>query len=121
MATWEQVRDEWGKAEQMGHQAVLQAAKVGQMLIELKAECPHKGEGNFRTRAEVALPKVSMDAIGRLMTLARNLPLLEEKKPESQRAGGWPGHVAGALVLCQTCEGTGRAKSPELSTKSCEL
>jgi len=36
-------------------------------------------------------------------------------------AGGWPGHVAGALVLCQTCEGTGRAKSPELSTKSCGL
>lgn len=36
-------------------------------------------------------------------------------------SGGWPGHVAGTLVLCKPCDGTGRAKSFELSTKGCEL
>jgi len=87
MATWEQVRDEWGKAEQMGHQAVLQAAKVGQMLIELKAECPQRsGLPSFQTRLKTEMPDVSHQTIANLMTLARNLPLLEEKKPESQRA-----------------------------------
>jgi len=82
MTTWEQVREEWGKAEQMGFQAVLQAARVGQMLIELKAECKH---GEFVAKAQHAgFLKISQ--LQNLMTLARNQPLIEEKKPESQRA-----------------------------------
>lgn len=42
MTTWEQVREEWSKAEQMGHQSVLQAATVGQMLIDLKEVTPYR-------------------------------------------------------------------------------
>jgi hypothetical protein len=39
--TWEQVREAWATAEQTGFAAVLQAAKVGQMLIELMASTAH--------------------------------------------------------------------------------
>ena len=87
MTTWEQVREEWGKAEQMGFQAVLQAAKVGQMLIELKAECKH-GEfvSNLTRVLGIEKKETANMAASRLMTLARNQPLIEEKKPESQRA-----------------------------------
>jgi hypothetical protein len=70
----------------MGHQSVLQAAKVGKMLIDLKAQCPHKGEGNFQSRLKVEIPSMDHDTRSKIMTLARNLPLIEQRKPESQRA-----------------------------------
>jgi len=82
MATWDEVRDEWGKAEQMGFQAVLQAAKVGQMLIEIREGMP---QVEFVQRAGQEAGIAKSQAFN-LMTLARNLPLLEGKKPESQRA-----------------------------------
>ena len=67
----------------LGFQAVLQAAKVGQMLIELKAVTAH---GEFLPKVTSVLLLNKMDA-SRLMTLARNLPMLEQHKPDSQRAG----------------------------------
>jgi hypothetical protein len=82
MTTWEQVRDEWSKAEQMGAQSVLQAAKVGQMLIELKADTPYR---EFSQACERLL-SMKKDSANRLMTLARHLPLLEQHRPDSQRA-----------------------------------
>ena len=66
----------------MGHQAVLQAAKVGQMLIELKSQCPQRsGLPSFAARCETELKDVGQRTINNLMTLARNLPLLQERKP----------------------------------------
>ena len=67
----------------LGFQAVLQAAKVGQMLIELKAVTAH---GEFAANAQRA-GFLKMSQLQNLMTLARNLPMLEQHKPESQRAG----------------------------------
>ena len=78
---WEQVREEWSKAEQMGVQSVLQAAKVGQMLIELKAETPYR-----EFHARVSEIGIQQQHSSRLMTLARHLPLLQQHKPDSQRA-----------------------------------
>ena len=57
------------------------------MLIELKAQCPHKGEGNFNTRVKDEIPDMDAMTRSRIMTLARNLPMLEQHKPDSQRAG----------------------------------
>ena len=57
------------------------------MLIELKAQCPHKGEGNFNTRVKDEIPDMDAMTRSRIMTLARNQSLIEEKKPDSQRAG----------------------------------
>lgn len=82
MDAWELVREEWSKAEQMGHQSVLQAAKVGQMLIDLKAVTAH---GEFKEKCSSAALLEYRQAAN-LMTLARNLPLIEQRKPESQRA-----------------------------------
>ncbi len=81
-ATWEQVREEWNKAEQMGRQSVFQAAKVGQMLIELKESTPH---GEFKEKCSSAALLEYRQAAN-LMTLARHITLLEERQPESQRA-----------------------------------
>ena len=64
------------------YQSVLQAAKVGQMLIELKAVTAH---GEYCSRVNNLGMKHPTPF--RLMTLARNQSLIEEKKPESQRAG----------------------------------
>ena len=65
-----------------------QAAKVGQMLIELKAQCPQRsGLLSFEARFKTEMPDVSAKTRSTLMTLARNQSLIEEKKPESQRAG----------------------------------
>jgi hypothetical protein len=87
MDAWELVREEWSKAEQMGHQSVLQAAKVGQMLIDLKAVTAH-GEflPNLTRVLGIEKKEHANVAASRLMTLARNLPLIEQRKPESQRA-----------------------------------
>ena len=67
----------------LGFQSVLQAAKVGRMLIELKAITAH---GEFLAKVTSVLLLNKMDA-SRLMTLARNMPMLEQHKPDSQRAG----------------------------------
>ena len=66
----------------MGVQSVLQAAKVGQMLIELKAETPH---GEFAEKYS-RVNGLTQPVVSRLMTLARHLPLLQQHKPDSQRA-----------------------------------
>lgn len=60
---------------------MLQSAKVGQMLIELKEQTPH---GEFKNRTRAALQGASNDTGERLMTLARHLPLLEQHQPDSQ-------------------------------------
>jgi hypothetical protein len=90
MTTWEQVREAWATAEQLGFQAVLQAAKVGQMLIELKASTAH-GEfmANYQ-RAGIS----GRQQVQNLMHLARNQQLLKEHKPESQRAALMFGHAS---------------------------
>ena len=53
------------------------------MLIELKAVTAH---GEFAANAQRA-GFLKMSQLQNLMTLARNLPMLEQHKPESQRAG----------------------------------
>jgi len=80
--TWDDVRAEWSKAQQMGHQAVLQAAKVGQMLLELSGDSPMR---EFVSRVKQELPGLNPSKISRLETLARNMPLIEEHRPQSQR------------------------------------
>ena len=65
-----------------GFQAVLHAARVGQMLIELQAVIPH---GEFQKKVQsVAL--LSYRTAANLMKQAKHLPLLEQHKPESQAA-----------------------------------
>ena len=81
--TWDDVRAEWSKAQQMGHQAVLQAAKVGQMLLELSGDSPMR---EFVSRVKQELPGLNPSKISRLETLARNMPLIEEHRPQSKRA-----------------------------------
>lgn len=81
MTTWEQVKEEASKMQQMGWQSVQQAAKVGQMLIEMKAETPH---GEFLANSQRAT-NLKDKQVNNLMTLARHLPLLEDKRPDSQR------------------------------------
>ena len=51
------------------------------MLIELKAITAH---GEFKKHALVLFDRMTYQ---RLMTLARNMPMLEQHKPDSQRAG----------------------------------
>lgn len=100
-----------GKAEQMGYQTVMEFALFGQDLIELKAQCPWKGDGNFAARCEVEFPNDSQRSINDYMLLARYRPLIEERKPDSQQAGGnsrqagrWTttvGRQAGVTVGCR--------------------
>ena len=84
LPTWDAVNAEYGKMTQMGWQSVQQAAKVGQMLIELKASCKH---GEFTSKL-TSVSGLKVDAANqmasRLMRLASNIKLLEKKKPESQ-------------------------------------
>jgi hypothetical protein len=64
-----------------GTQSVLQAAKVGQMLIELKSITAYR---EFQTR--VSGIGIDQRQSSRLMTVARDQQLLEQYKPDSQRA-----------------------------------
>lgn len=65
----------------------MQAAKVGQMLIELKEVTAH-GEWAAKLAHALNLTPAGANTSGsRLMKLARNLPLLEQHRPDSQRAG----------------------------------
>lgn len=82
---WDDVRNEWSKAQQMGHQAVLQVAKVGRMLSELRGDMPMR---DFVSRVKQELPDLDLNLtkISRLETLAHNIPLIEEHRPDSQRA-----------------------------------
>ena len=51
---WEQVKTEWGKANKLAMRLFMQAAQVGQMLMDLKGK---QASGNFRKRAKnAALP-----------------------------------------------------------------
>ena len=84
--TWEQIDAELGKGEQMGYQTVLQFATVGQMLKvkmgdmslrEFAASVPCVGQH---------VRRLSRSTIHRYLTLADNLPLLEQKQPESLNA-----------------------------------
>lgn len=86
VTTWETLRLEYGKMSHMGWQSVLQAAKVGAMLIELKKDCPHKGDGNFNLRVKVEMPDLIPKTRCQLMLLAQNLPLLKQHTPDSQSA-----------------------------------
>lgn len=93
MTTWEQVRDAEDKAQQMagqtasmGFETVMQFARVGQMLIELKENCPHKGEGNFHSRVKVELPTMDHNTRAKRMKLAYYLPLVELNKPKDQES-----------------------------------
>jgi len=82
-ATWEGVRTEYSKMTQMGWQAVVQAAAVGAMLIELKAAEYKKDDDGFvqRTGQEIGVKRAQAF---NLMRLAANMALLEQHRPESQ-------------------------------------
>jgi hypothetical protein len=82
--TWEQAKRDSDVAEQMGWQYVLHQARRGAGLIELKEQCPHHGPENFQSRLKVELPDLDHDTRATLMKLARYLPLLEQRRPESQ-------------------------------------
>lgn len=79
---WEEVKTEWGRAAQTGWQSIQQAAQVGQMLLALKEETPHR---KFSQTCE-KLAGIDKDTRSRIMTLAKHLPLLQEHKPSSQHA-----------------------------------
>ena len=81
-ATWDSVKTEYSKMTQMGWQSVQQGAKVGQMLIELKANCEH---GEFKAKVQrVAL--LNYRTASNLMLLASNSVMLEQHMPNSQAA-----------------------------------
>ena len=66
----------------------LVAAKLGQMLIELKAECSqHKGVLSFHSWVKTELPTMDHNTRAKVMQYAQKLPLLKLHKPESQRTG----------------------------------
>ena len=54
------------------------------MLIELKAVTEYR---DFSSALERYLPDLKHAQRANLMTLARNMQLLEQHKPDSQRAG----------------------------------
>lgn len=78
---WEQVKSEWDKTNQLGYLAVEQAAKVGQMLINLKGDTK---PGKFQEEVKRAA-LFEYRTAANLMALAKNKDLLEREKPESQR------------------------------------
>ena len=82
-ATWDAVREAYGRMQQMGWQSVLQAARVGAMLIELKRETPH---GEFMANWTRVSNSTEYKTCQRMMRLAANLPMLEQHRPDSQRA-----------------------------------
>jgi hypothetical protein len=81
--TWDDVRGEWSKAQQMGYQAVMQAARVGQMLIDMKGDEPIR---EFVQRAGQELGGLSRSTVNDLMNLAEHRDLIESKQPQSKRA-----------------------------------
>jgi hypothetical protein len=60
------------------------AAKVGAMLIELKKETEH-GEWDANVNRALQTKSARQTAFN-LMRLASHLPLLEQHRPDSQRA-----------------------------------
>ncbi len=81
--SWEAIDMELCKAEQMGQQTVLQFAKVGQLLIKQMGDQPIR---EFVQRAGQNIPRLTRSSCHNYMMLAKHLPLLEQKQPESQRA-----------------------------------
>lgn len=82
VVTLETIATEAHKADQMGRQTVEQLAKVGQMILEYRAVNPtmeHLSRVINATGYQQA-------HIYRLERLAKNLPLLEQHKPDSLRA-----------------------------------
>ena len=81
--TWSDIESELNKGEQMGWQTVAQLAKVGQMLVAkmgdmtIREFVPHVGQH---------IPRLSKSTIHRYMMLAEHVRLLEQHKPDSQRA-----------------------------------
>ena len=55
-------------------------------IQSVKDECPHKGEGDFHSRVKVELANMDHNTIAKRMTLARYLPLLEQHRPNDQKA-----------------------------------
>ena len=79
---WDDIRSEWSKAQQMGHQAVMQAAKIGRMLIDMKGDTPIR---DFVQRAEQEVQGLKQTSIQNLMNIAQHHALIEAEKPSSQR------------------------------------
>lgn len=89
MTTWEQVRDAEDKAQQMagqtasmGFETVMQFARVGQMLIELKEVTRH---GEFLAKAK-SISLLDKRLVQLRMKLAVYLPLLEQHRPKDQQS-----------------------------------
>lgn len=89
MTTWEQVRDAEDKAQQMagqtasmGFETVMQFARVGQMLIELKEVTRH---GEFLVKAK-SISLLDKRLVQLRMKLAVYLPLLEQHRPKDQQS-----------------------------------
>jgi hypothetical protein len=82
--SWEDVRQEWDKANQMAGQSVLQAVKVGKMLIALKSVTPH-GEwlANLTTLLSLQSASASNMFASRLMRMAKNEKLIYERQPKT--------------------------------------
>lgn len=82
-ASWEQIDAELGKADQMGYQTVIQFAKVGEMLKQKKGEMSLR---EFVPYVGQYIPRLSKSTIHRYLALADNMPLLEQRQPESLNA-----------------------------------
>lgn len=81
--TWDAIGAELSKGEQMGYQIVAQFAKVGQMLIEKMGDTPIR---EFVQRAGQHVPHLTRSTCHNYMMLAKHIALLEQHKPDSQRA-----------------------------------
>lgn len=78
---WTAVKAAWAEAKKYEWQAVEQAARVGQLLIELQGDLK---QAEFVQRAEQELG-IGKTHIFSMMKIAKNLPMLEKKQPRSQR------------------------------------
>lgn len=83
LVSWAAIESELSKGEQMGFQTVAQFAKVGQMLIEKMGDMSIR---EFVPCVGQHIPRLTKSTIHRYMMLAKHLPLLEAKQPDSQRA-----------------------------------
>jgi hypothetical protein len=89
-ATWEQAREEWSKATQMGWQSIQEFAIVGRILIELKEDKEQTPHGTWGPKLATLLNMETRAAANtlasRLMRIAKHMPMLELKKPQNMNS-----------------------------------
>lgn len=106
---WDEVQVEYGKMSQLGHQAVLQAAKVGQMLIDLKAVTEH-GDWAPKLSRAINLPTAAANIAGaKLMRLA---PVDDALPPQPCKVPAFKDELADFIMYVKVGKFTSIFRSP---------